>query len=95
MDTGENFSMGKKRFRFEKWWLEKDSFKDIVHKAWACPCIATRSIDMWQFRIRIFRRLTRGWASNEVALMNKIKTALAEEYNSLDLKAENNCLSDI
>jgi hypothetical protein len=24
----------KKRFRFEKWWLEKESFRGMVEKAW-------------------------------------------------------------
>ena len=30
LDSRDNVSFGKKRFRFEKWWLEKDSFFDIV-----------------------------------------------------------------
>jgi hypothetical protein len=61
----------KKKFRFEKWWLEKDSFNDIVTKAWSTPCDEKKDIDIWQFRVRTFRRWTRGWATNEVAAMNK------------------------
>jgi hypothetical protein len=69
----------------------KDSFKAVVQKAWSIPCSETNSLDIWQFRMRTFRRLTRGWASN-VAKMNKQKVSLAEEFNSLDRKAE---LSDL
>jgi hypothetical protein len=30
LDSGDNISFGKKRFRFENWCLEKDSFRDMV-----------------------------------------------------------------
>lgn len=33
LDTGNNMCFGKKRFRFEKWWLEKESFRSMVEKA--------------------------------------------------------------
>ena len=75
---------GKKRFRFEKWWLEKESFTKVVEKAWSQPCNETKSINRWQFRVRTFRKLVRGWAANEVAEMNREKVALADEYNRLD-----------
>jgi hypothetical protein len=45
-------------------------------------------MDKWQFRVRTFRRLVRGWAFNEVANLNKRKKELADEYNILDNKAE-------
>ena len=32
INSGENANFGKKRFRFEKWWLEKHSFKDMVKR---------------------------------------------------------------
>jgi hypothetical protein len=32
VDTGDNQSFGKK-FRFEKWWLERANFREIVSKA--------------------------------------------------------------
>jgi hypothetical protein len=59
-----------------------------VCKAWAIPCNEQKNIDRWQFRIRNFRRLVRGWAANEVAVMNKRKGELAVEYNLLDQEAE-------
>lgn len=73
LDTGEDLSRHKKRFRVERWWLEKESFREIVTKTWSTPCSLKGSLDRWQFRIRTFRRLTRGWAANEVASMNKQK----------------------
>jgi hypothetical protein len=27
----------KRKFRLEKWWLEKETFKEVVLKAWAIP----------------------------------------------------------
>jgi len=62
-------------------------------KAWNTPCPDSKSIDAWQFKVRTLRRLVRGWASNEMAALNKQKTELATEYNSLDNKAEQGLLS--
>lgn len=76
LNIGENVSFGKKRFRFEKWWLEKDSFRAIVDKAWNTPCSQVKSIDRWQFKVRNLRRMVRGWAAIEVASLNKSKDTL-------------------
>jgi hypothetical protein len=46
-------------------------------KAWDEPCNYSNVMDKCQFRVRIFRRIVRGWASNEVALLNKKKVELA------------------
>jgi hypothetical protein len=77
IDTGTGVAKPRKKFRFEKWWLEKNNFREVVLKARATPRKEKKVIDRWQFRIRTFRRLTRGWASNKVAAMNKEKQALA------------------
>jgi hypothetical protein len=34
LDSGENCERAKKKFRFEKWWLERVEFIDVVNKAW-------------------------------------------------------------
>ena len=60
LDSGDNMSFGKKYFRFEKWWLEKDSFRELVKKVWSTPCEERNSLDIWQFRIRLFRKMVRG-----------------------------------
>jgi hypothetical protein len=65
----------------------------VISSAWNTCCSEPRAIDRWQFKIRILRRVVRGWAANEVASLNKTKRALAEEYNMLDERAENDGLS--
>jgi hypothetical protein len=34
IDTGNNQTFGKKKFIFEKWWLERIDFRDVVVNAW-------------------------------------------------------------
>jgi hypothetical protein len=46
-------------------------------------------MDRWQNKVRVFRRLVRGWTANVVAELNKTKHSIAVEYNFLDLEAEN------
>lgn len=93
IDLGVNAVACKKRFRFEKWWLERPDFEDLVVKTWNLPCSETNPIDVWQFRIRSFRKDVRGWAANVVADMNRDKKILADEYNILDIESETRHLS--
>jgi len=93
LNTGDNALFGKKRFRFEKWWLEKDSFRSMVEKARNSPCSSEKSIDKWQFKVRTLRRMVRGWAANEVAVLNKTKTSLMDKFSSLERLAESRELS--
>ncbi|KAJ1274217.1 hypothetical protein BS78_05G045400 [Paspalum vaginatum] len=94
LDTGHNTSFSKKKFRFEKWWLETPTFREKVTKAWAIPIEGRNSIDKWQSNIRNLRRIIRGWATNEVAALNKEKTELAAEFIKLDIESETTVLSD-
>lgn len=73
VDLGDNTAACKKRFRFEKWWLERVDFKEIVVKIWNLPCNESDPIDVWQFRMRSFSKAVRGWAANIVAEMNRDK----------------------
>jgi hypothetical protein len=93
VEVGTNLSYGRKKFRFEKWWLSIDIFSKIVHKAWTTPCNESKSIDVWQFKMRTLRRMVRGWAMNEIAQRNKSKVELTLEYNLLDLERETKDLS--
>jgi hypothetical protein len=52
VDSGCNFSYGKKKFRFEKLWLERFDFKDVVLKAWNTPCRESNPMNIWQFKVR-------------------------------------------
>jgi hypothetical protein len=84
INLGSNFTFGKKIFRFEKWWLERADFKDVVYKAWSTNCSALDPIEVWQNKIGTLRRMVRGWANNVVAELNKHKHAVVVEYNVLD-----------
>ena len=95
LDSGTNTCFGKKRFRFEKWWLEKESFSRIVEKAWETPCTLTNCLDRWQFRVRTLRRMIRGWAANEVAVQNRDKVVLSKEFTRLESLAEIRELSSV
>jgi hypothetical protein len=33
LNVGDNMYFGKKKFRFEKWWLSKENFIEVVSKA--------------------------------------------------------------
>jgi exonuclease III len=81
VDTGCNLSFGKKKFRFEKWWLEREDFREVVTKVWSTPCSSSGPIEVWQIRIRALRRIVRGWANNVVAELNKHKQQVTVEYN--------------
>jgi hypothetical protein len=87
-NTEDNMQFGKRKFRFEKWWLSKEPFNEVISKAWETNCSEPRPIDRWQFKIRTLRRIVRGWAANEIAILNKTTVSLAEEYNKLDERAE-------
>jgi hypothetical protein len=91
---GDNCSFGKKKFMFEKWWLQREDFGEIVQEAWSSPCNDMKAIDRWQARIRTFRRLARGWAANVIAELNKYKQIVVSEYNTLDLEAEDRLLDE-
>jgi len=94
VDLEDSLFYGKKRFRFEKWLLSEESFKKVVEKAWTWSCNDRKSIDIWQFRVRTFRRLVRGWAANQIAINNKTKVQLSQEYNILDKVLEERDLDE-
>jgi hypothetical protein len=84
VDYGGEFLKGKKKFRFEKWWLEREDFREVVTKAWVVSCLVASARDVWQFRIRTFKIMGRGWATNVTAELNKQKEEVAAEFNWLD-----------
>jgi hypothetical protein len=56
-DTGAFTAPAVKQFRFKKWWLQVEGFKELVIKTWNLPCNARKSIDIWQFKIRNLRKI--------------------------------------
>jgi hypothetical protein len=94
VDFGDNYNWSKKKFRFEKWWLMRPEFGELVKKAWNLECSGLRPLDRWQAKVRYFRRLTRGWAGNVIVELNKHKQSVAAEYNCLDMEAESRTLDE-
>jgi mannosylglycoprotein endo-beta-mannosidase len=92
-DTGAFVAPVVKQFRFEKWWLQIEGFKELVYKTWHLPCNARKSIDIWQFKIRNLRKTIKGWAINIESQQNKHKKQLIAEYDMLDILSETQPLS--
>jgi hypothetical protein len=90
VDSGDNCSISRKRFRFDKWWLERS--EELVSKVWSLECKESDPMEIWQFKVRSFRRMVRAWANNVVAEMNRYKQIVAAEFNHFDLEAENRML---
>jgi hypothetical protein len=63
-----------------------------VSKVWSLECKVSDPMEIWQFGVRSFRRVVRGWANNVVAEMNKYKQIVVVEFNHLDLEVENRML---
>jgi hypothetical protein len=51
-------------------------------------------LDRWQCKVRVFRRLVRGWVANVVVELNRTKQSMAVEYNMLDLEVESRPLDE-
>jgi hypothetical protein len=94
IDSGVNYTWSKKKFRFEKWWPMRPDFSDLVKKAWNLECPGLKPLDRLQARVRYFRRLAKGWATNVIVELNKHKLSVAIEYNCLDLEVKTRNLDD-
>jgi hypothetical protein len=46
LNTGEGGSFGKKKFRFEKWWLEREEFKEVMAKTWSSVFDSTDPVEV-------------------------------------------------
>lgn len=75
-------------YKFEKWWLLRSDFSALVEKSWNAPTKSTSAIDIWQEKVRRFRKTTKGWSKNMEAELRRLKTDLMLEYDDLDIKSE-------
>ena len=82
-----------RHFRFEKWWLQVDGFRDVVEKAWHVNCSFSKSIDVWQVKIRRTRKSIKGSNANVESAQKKYKHQLIAEFDLLDILSEKQCLS--
>ena len=70
-DSGEHCIPKTSRFRFEKWWLARSDFKDIVSKAWSFRINSANPLNIWQGKVRYFRKLAKGWSINIESAIRK------------------------
>lgn len=80
-------------FRFEKWWLERGEFQQLVEDVWGTPCHYLDPLDVWQFKIRLLRKKIKGWALNVNAEIKRHKKDLLEKFDILDVFSESSPLS--
>jgi len=69
-------------FKFERGWLIRDGFYDIVANIWQSPCSGLTPLERWQFKIRSLRQHLRGWAKHTAGSYRKEKkgsTSLVRE----------------
>lgn len=81
-DSGVGLQPRSSSYKFEKWWLLRDDLKAVVEKAWSTPVRGKSSIDIWQEKVRILRRMTKGWSHNIEAERRLIKKDLMDEYDA-------------
>jgi hypothetical protein len=55
---------GSRPFRFERGWLLKEGFYDMVANIWRSENSGSSPLQRWQSKIRRLRQHLRGWASN-------------------------------
>jgi exonuclease III len=51
VDIGEGCFRMKKKIRFEKWWMEREDFKEVVNRAWNVSTGDKNAMDVWQLKI--------------------------------------------
>lgn len=54
--SGAGKPIKRSRFRFEIWSLQREDFASLVRKAWNSPVYGRNSIDIWQQKVRCFRK---------------------------------------
>ena len=75
-------------FKFERGWLIRDGFFDMVANIWRQECHGTTSMQRWQNKIRRLRQYLRGWAKHTAGAYKQEKKRLIACLDKLDKKAE-------
>jgi hypothetical protein len=81
-------------FKFERGWLTRDGFFDMVADIWQSECQGSTALERWQNKIRNLRQCLRGWAKQTAGIYKKEKKRLISLLDQLDEKAESSILSD-
>jgi len=81
-------------FKFERGWLIRDGFYDMVANIWQFPCSGSTPLERWQLKIRRLRQYLRGWAKHIAGSYRKEKKTLLDLLEKIDKKVETSQLSD-
>lgn len=92
-ESGVGLTPKSSSYKFEKWWLLREEFRDLVVRSWSAPTKSTTAISIWQEKTRRFRKSSKGWSHNIEAALRKYKKEMMEEYDTLDIKSESTPLS--
>jgi hypothetical protein len=85
---------GARPFKFERGWLLRDGFHDMVANIWQSENTGTTPLERWQNKIRKLRQYLKGWALHISGSYRKEKKTLLSLLDNLDKKAEISQLSD-
>jgi hypothetical protein len=85
---------GNRPFKFERGWLVRDGFYDMVANIWQSKSSGSTPLEHWQFKIRRLRQHLRGWARHTAGSYKKEKKTLLSLLEDLDKKAKSDHLSD-
>ena len=95
LNTGASTHQTEQRpFKFERGWLIRDGFYDVVANIWQSENSGRSPLERWQNKIRRLRQHLRGWAKHTAGAYRKEKKRLLALLDNLDKKAENAPLSD-
>jgi hypothetical protein len=81
-------------FKFERGWLIREGFHDMVTQIWRSESSGHTPLERWQNKIRRLRQYLRGWATHTTGTYKKEKKRLLSLLENLDKKAETSPLSD-
>ena len=71
-------------FKFERGWLIRDGFFDMVVNIWRQECHGTTSMQRWQNKIRRLRQNLRGWDKHTAGAYKHEKKRLITGLDELD-----------
>lgn len=60
----------------------------MVAKAWRAHTTSDNCVEVWQNKVRLFRKLAKGWSTNTEAENRREKERLIREYDELDKLSE-------
>jgi hypothetical protein len=71
-------------FKFERGWLTRDGFFDMVADIWQSECRGYTTLERWQNKIRNLIQYLRGWAKHMTGIYRKEKKNLISLIDLLD-----------